>query len=343
MTGPAADPPGAPRTDLPDHGALVGLRVLVPRIGDDPIAEALRSAGADVAAVRVTRSEPLDADPTLLDPAGADWVLVTSARTVARLADVRLGVVGAVDAVDAVDTVDGLIGVDSFGGSDHGPGADDGPGPRTWPTAVATARATGTRVGSVGPATTAALARVGVPVDLESPDGTAAALVGAIGPAPTPSGSGPDAVVAPDAPDAADAPDASPAQPRVLLPASALADPSTADRLRAAGWAVDAVPVYTTVPADPAATTAAATPWPDAVVVTSPSTLRALVDAAGTPPATTRLVAIGPTTAAAIDAAGLVNAATAPSPTPDGIVDAVTSALAIRATPNLTAPPRRTR
>ena len=112
-------------------------RVLVPRTGHHRFAEALRAAGAEVLEVTLTRTVPLDVEDADLDPAGAAWVLVTSARTVERL------------------------GHHEVGG-------------RPWPAAVALARSRGTRVGSVGPATTAALQEVGVEVDAEAPEGTAA-------------------------------------------------------------------------------------------------------------------------------------------------------------------------
>ncbi|MGC5614845.1 uroporphyrinogen-III synthase [Georgenia sp. Z1491] len=286
--------------------SLAGARVLVPA-GSLEIARALREAGADVVPVTLTRTVELDVDPGAVDPAGAAWVLVTSARTVARLADVRLA----------------------------GVRLDDGP--RTWPAAVAAARADGTCIGSVGPATTAALTGVGITVDAEAPAGTAASLL-----------------------DVVDRP-GDPRRRRVLLPASALADPATARRLAGAGWSVDAVPVYTTVTAEPDEARAATRPWPDVVALTSPSTLRALLETAGRPPTSTALVAIGPTTATAIREAGLDVSSVAGAPTPEAIVAAVEEAAATdRARPDHaptvtrpadprsgvgpggTAPPRRT-
>jgi len=90
----------------------------------------------------------------------------------------------------------------------------------------------------------------------------------------------------------------------VLLPASALADPALADGLRRAGWEVEQVAAYTTVTADacnlpPDLDRAWAAGGVDAVVLTAPSTTRAVLELLGPPPQGTGLVAIGATTAAA--------------------------------------------
>ena len=131
---------------------------------------------------------------------------------------------------------------------------------------------------------------------------------------------------------------------RVLLPASALADPALADGLRRAGWEVEQVAAYTTVTADacnlpPDLEHRWATGGVDAVVLTAPSTTRAVLELLGPPPQRTGLVAIGATTAAATRKLGLTVAAVAPSPTPEGIlqatIDVVTSNPAISTTPPL--------
>ena len=132
---------------------------------------------------------------------------------------------------------------------------------------------------------------------------------------------------------------------RVLLPASALADPALADGLRRAGWEVERVAAYTTVTADtcdlpPGMGSTWATGGVDAVVLTAPSTTRAILELLGPPPSTTRLVAIGATTAAAARELGLPVAATASSPTPEGVLRAVIAAM----TPDpaiFTTPPSR--
>ena len=130
---------------------------------------------------------------------------------------------------------------------------------------------------------------------------------------------------------------------RVLLPASALADPALADGLRRAGWEVEQVAAYTTVTADacnlpPDLEHRWATGGVDAVVLTAPSTTRAVLELLGPPPQGTGLVAIGATTAAATRELGLTVAAVAPSPTPEGVRQATIDT--IRATAGPTPPPQ---
>ena len=130
---------------------------------------------------------------------------------------------------------------------------------------------------------------------------------------------------------------------RVLLPASALADPALADGLRRAGWEVEQVAAYTTVTAGahdlpPNLEDRWATGGVDAVVLTAPSTTRAVLELLGPPPQGTGLVAIGATTAAATRELGLTVAAVAPSPTPEGVLQATIDA--IRATAGPTPPPQ---
>lgn len=131
---------------------------------------------------------------------------------------------------------------------------------------------------------------------------------------------------------------------RVLLPASALADPALADGLRRAGWEVEQVAAYTTVTADartlpPDLDSAWAAGGVDAVVLTAPSTTRAVLELLGPPPQGTGLVAIGATTAAATRKLGLTVAIVAPSPTPEGVlqatIDVTTSDPTLSTTPPL--------
>ena len=132
---------------------------------------------------------------------------------------------------------------------------------------------------------------------------------------------------------------------RLLLPASALADPALGDGLRRAGWEVEQVAAYTTVTADTSELPQGLTrTWAaggvDAAVLTAPSSTRAVLELLGPPPATTRLVTIGATTAAAARELGLPVAAVAPSPTPEGVLRAVIAAM----TPDpaiFTTPPSR--
>ena len=125
---------------------------------------------------------------------------------------------------------------------------------------------------------------------------------------------------------------------RVLLPASALADPALAEGLRRAGWEVEQVAAYTTVTAGahdlpPNLEDRWATGGVDAVVLTAPSTTRAVLELLGPPPQGTGLVAIGATTAAATHKLGLTVAAVAPSPTPEGVLQATVDATRTTAGP----------
>ncbi|OMG15305.1 uroporphyrinogen-III synthase [Actinomyces naeslundii] len=181
------------------------------------------------------------------------------------------------------------------------------------------------QVAVVGPATARAWTELtGAAPDLVS-RGSAAALLEEpvlVGPPPAPS-----------------------AAKRVLLPASALADPALADGLRQAGWEVEQVSAYTTVTAGacdlpPGLDHSWAAGGVDAVVLTAPSSTRAVLELLGPPPATTRLVTIGATTAATARELGLPVAAVAPSPTPEGVLRAVIAAM----TPDpaiFTTPPSR--
>ncbi|WP_309339304.1 uroporphyrinogen-III synthase [Actinomyces oris] len=125
---------------------------------------------------------------------------------------------------------------------------------------------------------------------------------------------------------------------RVLLPASALADPALAEGLRRAVWEVEQVAAYTTVTADAHDLPLNledrwATGGVDAVVLTAPSTTRAVLELLGPPPQGTGLVAIGATTAAAARELGLTVAAVAPSPTPEGVLQATVDATRTTAGP----------
>jgi uroporphyrinogen-III synthase len=141
---------------------------------------------------------------------------------------------------------------------------------------------------------------------------------------------------------------------RVLIPQSDLAAPTLAEGLDGRGWDVDTVTAYRTVdyPADPAlrlvASLAAGEPAGqearavvlgpdeangelaagriDAIVAASPSAARRIL-AVLRPLEATRLVAIGEPTAAELRGLGLAVGATAATPTPEGIVDAVARAL----------------
>ena len=311
-TDSAGSLPGNPREG--GGAPLSGRVVLLPRLKErDRIASALEQAGAMVLRAAVTRTVPgeaaaLEATARRIAAGEAAWLVLTSARTVEALAPYL-----------------------------HVP----------VPSAL--------RVAVVGPAT----ARAWTELTVTAPDlvarGSAAALLKepalAGGPEATPpstrdpgSGIGPhgftNAAGSHDSDGRAhafsDAPDSpqtlTEAARRVLLPASALADPALADGLRRAGWEVEQVAAYTTVTADahdlpPDLDRTWATGGVDAVVLTAPSTTRAVLELLGPPPQRTGLVAIGATTAAATRELGLTVAAVAPSPTPEGVLQATVDAI----------------
>ncbi|WP_077490018.1 uroporphyrinogen-III synthase [Sinomonas mesophila] len=198
----------------------------------------------------------------------------------------------------------------------------------------------GVRVATIGPSSRRVLEAEGIRVDL-APGGKQSAeglveLWGA-GPADDAVGTGSGG-----------------AAPRVLLPQSDLAAPTLADGLRAHGCAVETVVAYRTVdypaaealrltaelaagePAGQAAPAVVLGPDEangelaagrlDAVVAASPSAAQR-IHAVLRPLGATALIAIGEPTAAELRALGLTAAATASTPTPRGIVDAVARAL----------------
>jgi uroporphyrinogen-III synthase len=123
----------------------------------------------------------------------------------------------------------------------------------------------------------------------------------------------------------------------VLVVRPEVASDDLARALEGVGASVESVAFYRTVAAPGAASIVSdlATGRYDAVVFTSPSTLLRLLDADSVEEARARealgrvaRVAIGATTAAALDREGLAATAVASRPDPDGIAEAVRSALA---------------
>ena len=307
-TDSARSLPGNPREG--GGAPLSGQVVLLPRLKErDRIASALERAGAMVLRAAVTRTVPgeaaaLEATARRIAEGEAAWLVLTSARTVEALAPYLLAEAG--------------VGSATWG---HGLHQEPGtPDPHNSPSTPAIPPL---RVAVVGPATARAWTELtGTAPDLVA-RGSATALLKEpelAGPLPAPN-----------------------AARRVLLPASALADPALAEGLRRAGWEVEQVAAYTTVTADahdlpPDLEDRWATGGVDAVVLTAPSTTRAVLELLGPPPQGTGLVAIGATTAAATRKLGLTVAAVAPSPTPEGVLQATIDA--IRATAGPTPPPR---
>ena len=300
--------PGNPREG--GGAPLSGRVVLLPRLKErDRIASALERAGARVLRAAVTRTIPgeaaaLEATARRIVAGEAAWLVLTSARTVEALVPYLLAEAG-------------------VGSATWGHGLHQEPGTPAPHDSASTPAIPPLRVAVVGPATARAWTELtGTAPDLVA-RGSATALLKEpelAGPLPAPN-----------------------AARRVLLPASALADPALADGLRRAGWEVEQVAAYTTVTADahdlpPDLEHRWATGGVDAVVLTAPSTTRAVLELLGPPPQGTGLVAIGATTAAATRELGLMVAAVAPSPTPEGVLQATIDA--IRATAGPTPPPQ---
>ena len=116
---------------------------------------------------------------------------------------------------------------------------------------------------------------------------------------------------------------------RVLLPRAAVAREVVPEGLRAAGWQVDVVEAYRTVPVrlSPAALASAADA--DAITFTSASTVTNFVAAAGAQNAPPVVACIGPVTAAAAADAGLTVTTVATEHTIAGLVDALLRGLAV--------------
>jgi uroporphyrinogen-III synthase len=285
-----------------DSQDLAGLRVVLlrtPGRSAGLAGELMRRGGIPLYLPLIDFELPQD--PASLDRAlddlaggGCAWLVVTSATTVAAL-EAR--------AHSAGSTLAALL-----------PGA--------------------TRVAAVGEATAEALGAAGVPVALVPAESSGRGLLKAL-----PAGPG-----------------------RILLPQASLADTTLADGLAGKGWSVERVEAYLTVdyPADPArrlpepgdtgtgaGSAPAATPalldagafrilaasdGVDAVVLTSPSTVRrfsAMLEGEleGALPAGVAAVAIGRSTAAEAAVTGLHLQATAAQPTPRAVADAVLSAV----------------
>jgi uroporphyrinogen III methyltransferase/synthase len=135
------------------------------------------------------------------------------------------------------------------------------------------------RLAAVGPATADALAVAGVAADLVAWVHTASGLC--------------DSLVA-----------AEPEGGRVLVPQAEAARPTLVDCLRAAGWSVEPVTVYRTVPASPTGDAVAAAATADVVTFASPSAHRAFLQLVGPEQMPPVVATIGPVTSDAVRAAG---------------------------------------
>ena len=120
--------------------------------------------------------------------------------------------------------------------------------------------------------------------------------------------------------------DAEPEGATALIPGSALSRPTLADGLTAAGWDVERLDTYTTVPLKEAP---GARPWSDydAVVLTSGSIASATSSVLGRPPAGVAVIAFGQPTASAATRDGWQVDAIAATQDAPGVIDALTRCL----------------
>ena len=113
----------------------------------------------------------------------------------------------------------------------------------------------------------------------------------------------------------------------VLFPRAAAGRDVLPDGLRAAGWVVDVVEAYQTVPVEAGDDLKAAAAAADAVCFTSASTVTGFVEACGAGALPGVVVCIGPVTADAARAEGLRVDGVADPHTLDGLIDALVGAL----------------
>lgn len=346
---PPADLPAGPPTRARRPRALVSRPE-----AEDPICRALSEAGLDVVAAALTVTRPASAAVRrgALDALrGAAWVAVTS-PTAVRVLRSTAEESGTTLAAALRTTPHPSAGrADEAGAAvradEAASAAPDRPASH------------GVRVAAVGRGTARALEAAGVHVDLvpapeaENAAGLVAAFPDPPPAAPFPTGgipAGPAsplrAPIRPDRPArTSDGPATRVADParHVVLPASALASPTLAQGLRARGWEVTAVPIYTTAPVDgPAAAAlhAAVGDPPDVVVLTAGSGARAMVEILGRPPAGTAVAVIGEPTARVCAELGIRVDAVAATPAPADLAAAALAALSAAAPGQTPLPPR---
>ena len=278
---------------------LAGLRIVVCRPLEQAaeLAERLEMAGAEpVSAPVIAVADPPDDGAALRSALAGlrpgDWLVVTSPNGAARVGEALAGGVGKAPPDGVGEAPPGEVGgtlFDDPGGlvaSDVGetlPGGVGGtlfddPGGlvasdvgETLPGGVAD----GVRVAAIGPGTARAAAAAGLPVDLVPERSVAEGLVEAFGTPSAGEGSG-----------------------RVVLARAEVARAALPDGLRAAGWEVDDVAAYRTVPQELTAEQRRQVAAADGVVFTSSSTVDRLVDAVGTDAVPPLVVSIGPATSA---------------------------------------------
>lgn len=162
----------------------------------------------------------------------------------------------------------------------------------------------GARIAAIGPATAAALERLGLRADLVPETYTSDALLEALLAQPL-------------------------AGRRVLLPRAAQGAPALSDGLRGAGAAVDDIALYDVraAQADPAVVELLRSGGIDIVSFTAPSTVHGLIEQVGADAlAHVEVASIGPATSAVAAAAGLTVHIEAAAHTMQGLVDAIVRA-----------------
>lgn len=162
----------------------------------------------------------------------------------------------------------------------------------------------GARIAAIGPATAAALERLGLRADLVPGTYTSDALLGALLAQPL-------------------------AGRRVLLPRAAQGAPALSAGLRGAGAVVDDAALYDVraAPVDPTAAERLRNGGIDIVSFTAPSTVHGLIEQVGADAlARVEVASIGPATSAAAAAAGLTVHIEAAAHTMQGLVDAIVRA-----------------
>lgn len=237
-------------------------------------------------------------------------VVVTRARAQASDLVARLGELGAEviesPAIEIVDPADGgealRAAVGAIGTYDWLVLTSPNGVHRTF-AHVPDARAlAGVRVAAIGPGTAAALASYRVVADVVPERFVAESLLAAL-PTPPPDGG------------------------RVLLARAAVARDVLPDGLRDAGWEVDVVDAYRTLPLVPSGDVLDAISGADAITFTSSSTVSNFCDAIGAERVPGLVVSIGPITSGTARARGIDVAAEAEEHTIDGLVGALVGAL----------------
>lgn len=263
--------------------SLAGLRVVVCRPLEQAaeLAERLEAAGAEpVSAPVIAVVDPPDGGTALRSALAGlragDWLVVTSPNGATRVSEAL---------------AEGVSGgrLEPVGEPQAGGGPSAAPRRGRCLPPEGGSLAGGVRVAAIGPGTARAAAEAGLPVDLVPERSVAEGLVEAFGVPSAGGGSG-----------------------RVVLARAEVARAALPDGLRAAGWEVEDVAAYRTVPQELTAEQRNRVAAADGVVFTSSSTVDRLVDAVGTDAVPPLVVSIGPATsatAASYDLAVTVEAA----------------------------------